>query len=84
MAGTITCYVCNTSATFDRQPLLFARYSSLHERRGWNVAPTFRADRAGGPSHDLLLRTSAPWSHRGHKWRRPPKDVVSAGKHVAH
>jgi hypothetical protein len=41
MAGTITCYVCNTSATFDRQPLLFARYSSLHERRGWNVAATF-------------------------------------------
>jgi hypothetical protein len=54
MAGTIACYVCNTSATFDRQPLLFARYSSLHEGRGWDVAPTFRADRAGGRSHDWL------------------------------
>jgi hypothetical protein len=59
----MTCYLRNTRATFDRRPLLFSRYSRLQDR---DVAETFRANEAGGPSRDWLSNDiPALWSHRG-------------------
>jgi hypothetical protein len=62
-------------ATFDGQPLLFARYSSLQEGM-W-----LRPSGVGGRSYDWLS-PDFPRCGRGTKWRRALKDVVSAEKRI--